>query len=208
MKKTLGIASLALLLSAAEANAQQALDESKFASFKPFVTAAYAFGGDEVGELEYEDGDKQDVTAGGGYTIGAGLDISLDGLTFSKPVGVEASFSYHGDSATADNADITFDRFEFNVLPYVQFTDTVRFAAGVGFHTGVELEVDFHGSDTVEFDSATAIVAQLSFKSSEQLNWGLRLTTVDYEFDDGYYEPVTISGNNFGAFLNYSFNAD
>ncbi|MBU2882516.1 hypothetical protein KO525_08765 [Psychrosphaera sp. B3R10] len=206
----LGLA-LALAVSGAsfttQANSDDTATEKKF-NAKPFMVFGYAFGGDDMGTLEYEDGSSSDVSAGGGFTMGGGVDIAIDSESFgfSKPIGVKLSGAYKFDSATADNADITFDRFEFTVLPYVQLNEKVTLGAGVSFHTGVEfsLEMDGSGSESYEFDGATAFVAELGFKQNEQLSWGFRFTSVEYTLAN-YSGAEATSGSNFGGFMTYSF---
>ncbi|MDC2889383.1 hypothetical protein [Psychrosphaera algicola] len=206
----LGLA-LALAVSGAsftsQANSDDTGAEKKF-NAKPFMVFGYAFGGDDMGTLEYDDGSTSDVSAGGGFTMGGGVDIGInsESFGFSKPIGVKLSGAYKFDSATADNADITFDRFEFTILPYVQLNEKVTLGAGVSFHTGVELssEMDGSSSESYEFDGATAFVAELGFKQNEQLSWGFRFTSVEYSLAN-YSGVEATSGSNFGGFMTYSF---
>lgn len=199
---------------AAQANDETATEDKKFAP-KPFILFGYSFGGEDMGSLEYEDGSSSDVSAGGGFTMGAGIDLAIqpESIGLSKPVGVQLTGAYKFDSATADNADVTMDRFEFTILPYVNVNDQVRIGAGIAFHTGVEFTMEFDGSstDSIEFDAATALVLELGFKQNEQLNWGLRFTSVDYAVSKANGRDVSGYGiedtgaSNFGAFMTYSF---
>lgn len=167
----------------------------------PFFKMGYGFGGDKVGELEIEDGADQDVTAGGGFTIGGGLSFPINSLDLGKDVGLNLSAAYHFDSATASNADLTFDRFEFGIMPYVKLNEKVTLAAGVEFHTGVEYEIEFNSSDAAfEFDSATALAAELIFSTQSNFQWSIKAAMVDYTSDI----TEDISGNNISAFFVYS----
>lgn len=182
---------------------------------KPIVVFGYAFGGDDMGELEYEDGSSSSVSAGGGFTIGGGFDFDIDtsALEFDKKIGVQLTGAYKFDSATADNADITMDRFEFTVLPYVAINEKVSLGAGVSFHTGVEFsaEMDGSSSDSLEYDAATAFVAQLLYKQSEQFQWGARFTSVSYTpssingQDLSNFDIEDTGASNFGIFGSFSF---
>lgn len=196
----------ALLLASTSAFAAEKDVSISGVEVTPFVTAGYAFGGDDMGGLKYEGGGSSDVSAGGGYTLGGGFKVELENQPFSKPIGVYLSANYHADSATASNADITFDRFEWNVLPYVQLNEKVHLAAGIGFHTGVEYSYEFDGEQDInaEYESATAFIAQLGFQTSEEFSWGVRVTSVEYEFK-GPFATVKTDGNNIGAYFNYYF---
>lgn len=169
----------------------------------PFLKLGYAFGGDDRGELNYEGGGSSEVTSGGGYTIGGGLRFPINSLDLSKNVGLNLSAAYHADSATASNADITFDRFEFAVMPYVELNEKVTFSAGVEFHTGVEWTLEDDYTDiTLEYDSATALAAELIFNTgTPAFKWSIKAALVDYSGSDFDEE---ISGSNVGAFLFWS----
>lgn len=208
--------SLALALAFAGASYSTAADEiEKKFNAKPVLLFGYAFGGDDMGTLEYDDGSSSDVSAGGGFTMGGGFDFIIDAekTGFSKDLGVQLTGAYKFDSATAENADITMDRFEFTVLPYVAVNDKVTVGAGISFHTGVELstEMDGAGSDSIEFDAATAFVGEIGIQHSAQLKWGIRFTSVEYtpaslngrDISDVGLDKV--GGNNFGGFVSFYF---
>jgi len=169
----------------------------------PFFKAGYAFGGEERSGLEYDDGSSSDISAGGGFTIGGGLRFPIQGLEIDQDVGVNLSAAYHGDSATASNAEITFDRFEFAIMPFVELNDKVTFAAGVEFHTGVEWSGEDDRSEfSVEYDASTAIAAELIFNTrSKNIQWSIKAALVDYSATDFDEE---ISGSNVGAFFYWS----
>lgn len=206
MKIKTKLTSIALLVlsNSSMANNSNELSDSMF-DVKALVEMGLSFGGDTVGELEYENGDEAEVTSGGGFFIGGGIDMAVR----NEAYGFLLTASYHGDSATASNADVTFDRFVINAMPYYQVKDNVSFAAGLSFHSGVEYEVDYHGTSTVEFDSAVGMVAEIRYHSSEQLVFSGRATLVEYEPSSVNGLDVsatdTVSGNNIGLFMSYSF---
>ena len=205
MKTVKSIVTASVMLAAMQVCGVAANEMNKSYKVEPQFIMGYAFGGDDMGTLKYEDGSDSDVTSGGGYTLGAGLKVSFD----AKPYGVKTSVNYHGDSATAENADITFDRFEFSVMPYYQLNENVNVAVGVSYHTGVEYEVDFEGTENFEFDAAIAWMAEFEYMSSRNLAFSLRGTVVDYEVaehnDRSVSSTENVSGNNLGIFMTYSF---
>ncbi len=172
--------------------------EDQFKSQAMFVMGV-GLGGEEVGELRYEGGGSSTVTAGGGISLGAGMDIT----NTEKLYGIELTGVYKFDSAAAENADVSFSRFEFTALPYYQINEQARFGLGVSRHAGVEfsMEMDGRGSSSVEFDPAMALVAQLTFATSDVMNWGVKFTSVEYEANG--IKPI--SGSNASVFLNYRF---
>jgi len=217
MKKLTTLATvLAFALSSNAMAAESASQSTSKVSVKPIVLMGYAFGGEDMGSLEYDDGTSTDISAGGGFTLGGGLDLDLSNMDLGveKDMGVRLTGNYHFDSATASNADVTFDRFEFSVMPYVQLNEKISVSAGISLHTGVEFTAEFDGQsdETLEFDGATALVAEFVYKYSDQLSWAVRATSVDYEAStingrslDGF-DTDAISGSNVGAFMIYTIN--
>jgi hypothetical protein len=198
--------SLAALTMTAQVKATESETQSSF-TIKPIVEMGLAFGGDDVGTLEYENGDSIDVTSGGGAFFGGGFDVGFNG----KPYGVLLTASYQGDSASASNAEVSFDRFVMNAMPYIRVNDKIAFSAGVTFHNSVEYEMDYYGTETAEFDSASGLVAEIRYLASEQWIVSGRATLIDYSiskfngYDVSSYAEETLSGNNLGIFVTYAF---
>ncbi len=174
----------------------------------PIAFIGYSFGGDDVGSLTYEEGGTSDVTSGGGFTLGGGLDL----FNAEYAMGVELTGAYKFDSAVASNADVTFDRFEFSAMPYYQINDTTRFGLGITQHTGVELSTEFDRNNSSDkFNSALGFFAQVSFKVSEQLYVSGRYTSIDYETDPitfygygyQYKYQLEVDGSSIGLFMTY-----
>ena len=195
-----------MLLVQSNAGLAEDTQPTKNYTIKPMIVFGIASGGDELGELTYEDGDTVEVSAGGGFTLGGGFEVQ----SMDKPIGVMATVNYHSDSADATNAELSMDRFEFTVLPYYQLNEHVQLALGLSMHTGVEYEEDYYGTTTAEFDSALATVFELRYVF-ENNNMALsgRYTSVDYELNkfDGFsvsgVEPI--DGSNIGLFFTWSF---
>lgn len=176
---------------------------------KPFVTMAYAFGGDTVGGMTYEDNTTTDITSGGGLTIGGGINIAVP----EQPYGVTVSGGYQFDSAVATNAEVSFDRLTLNFVPYYQATPQVKVAAGFTFHGGVEFisEMDGRSSESLEFDSAFGFVGEITVETSPLIGVGVRVTSIDYTLAQGRQlmlngQPAdSLSGSNIGLFINWGF---
>ncbi|NVK25379.1 MAG: hypothetical protein HWE10_10665 [Gammaproteobacteria bacterium] len=205
--KKMSMLTLASLFVAGTATAQEPVAADAPFTFRPMLVIGIATGGDEMGELTYETGDSTEVSAGGGITLGGGFEVQ----SADKPFGATVTINYHSDSATASNADITMDRFEFTVLPYYQLNEQIQVSAGLSMHTGVELEVDFEGTETLEFDSALATIVELRylFETGDMTLSG-RFTSVEYEPTSYNGRSVSggevVDGSNLGLFFTWSFN--
>jgi hypothetical protein len=175
-------------------------------TIKPMIVIGIASGGDELGDITYENGDTLEITAGGGFTFGGGFDVQ----STDKPIGAMATINYHSDSADASNGSISMDRFEFTVLPYYQLNERVQVALGLSMHTGVEYEEDYYGTTTVEFDSAFATLVELRYVF-ENKNMALsgRYTSVDYDASEVDGRSISgiepFDGSNVVLFFTWSF---
>lgn len=199
--KKLALRSLLLCsaLAATSANAAAELD-GKFS-----VHLGLTYGGDDISTLEYENGNKTDITAGGLALFGAGY-----ALNFNEQFGVKLNGSYHFDMASASNGDASFDRFEFEAIPFYQVNENFRLGIGAALHTGVEYESDF---DTdITFESATAFIISGDYRMpNDSGRLELRYVSVDYTADkvgnvslDGFDVP-SIDGSHLGLVYHWEF---
>ena len=69
------------------------------------LIAGITTGGETLGGLEFTNGDSESVKAGGLIYLGAGVNIPIQ-----ESFSLQLNAAYHFDTATASNADVTFDR--------------------------------------------------------------------------------------------------
>ncbi|AWB66661.1 hypothetical protein C2869_09550 [Saccharobesus litoralis] len=189
MKRLIGFALAASLFST------PALADLKFG-----VYAGLTYGGDDLGGLRYENGDTATVKAGGLLVFGGSLTNQLD-----EEVGFryKANLAYHFDSATATNADITFDRITFDALAGYQFNENWTAFAGFTRHISPEYEEEFnHSGGTTRLDTATGLVLEGAYSIDYHQDVTFRYTSIEYEIGNGY---LTIDGSHIGASYYYYF---
>lgn len=207
-KSTLPIALASLLLTTnayAENVSSEETNKEKHNVGKFSVHAGLTYGGDDLSTLEYENGDKIDISAGGLALLGAGFNINV-----TDAISVKLNGSYHFDMASADNGDTSFSRFEFEVIPYYHINENVRIGAGIAYHTGIEYSSDFDVD--VEFDSTAGFIVSGDYQLDNSMGKiEVRYVSVDYTANklgnyslDGLDVP-SIDGNHFGILYHWVF---
>lgn len=166
----------------------------------PVVSVAAGLGGDEIGGIRYEEGKDGEVTGGGGFKWGAGLDLRLDTL----PYGIIVTQNIYEDTSASSNADVTFSRSALDIVPYIQLNDSASFGVGISLHKDVEYVKDYGDQNAMYFDDATAMVAELRINGSEYLSFGGRAMVVEYQTNS--YNGISVSGQSAPVFSGNSVN--
>jgi len=164
------------------------------------VRGAFEAGGDELISLTFEDGEREEIEAGGRIHLEVGKQLGL--FAGSPALRTELSVGYKYDSVNATNGDLAFNRFTLNAVQYYQYNDKFRLGVGVTYHLSPTLEVDIFGiDDEVEGDDSLGFMLAIDYAFSERVNVGVRATQIDYEGD----EFSEISGNSVGIYSSYYF---
>lgn len=149
--------------------------------------AGLTFGGDEIAEIEYEDGSDASIDAGGLVYFGGDIRYRSPDI----PLDVQFNLGYHTDSSNAENGDTSFDRIVVEAIPFYRIDENHRIGAGISYHLSPEFEIDFDGmSDTVDFDNALGLVLEYGYNfDSIDGTLALRYNLIDYE-------PSSINGTD------------
>jgi len=156
-------------------------------------------GGDRLAKVTMSDGSSQTITAGGLFTIGAGLVY----MPRAAPIAVEATLGYKVDDITASNGSMKFSRWPIELLAsYV--LERHRIGGGLAQHRSPTFACSVSGvcSGSTKAPAALGAVAQYGYGDySGQFVWdiGLRLTFINYKFAE------KISGNSVGGFVSFGF---
>jgi len=162
--------------------------EKKVSPVRFLIKGAFEFGGDDVAEVYFTNGEKQSVKAGQGVSIAAGGEFQIPGaekLLFHATVG----FKYV--TTQADNAHIRLTRVPIQVMANWMATEKLRFGAGLTTHQAIRFKADGIGQD-ITFDGATGPSFEVAYRGI-----GLTYTTMTYK-DQGKH---TYSANAIGVSL-------
>jgi hypothetical protein len=165
--------------------------------------ADFNAGADTLLELEFDDGDTQEIKAGNGVSL-----FAAGGPTFFEDhqhqvqlvlsLGVKLS-----TMQPTTNADLTFVRFPLELLGFYRNDDWhFRVGGGAAFHMGNSLTGSGALSDLdVDLDNALGGIVQADFVYD---GWfiGMRYTALSYTAN-GADEPA--AANSIGASLGYAY---
>ncbi len=159
-------------------------------------------GGATLDKVTMSDGSTQKLSAGGLFTIAAGLIYA----PVATPVVVEATIGYKVDDVTASNGQLRFARWPLELLASYR-VDRHRVGGGVTHHFSPRYSCSIDGGfclvNEINFDDANGLVLQYAYGDlNGRFAWdvGARLTLIDYKVPGD-----SIAGNSFGAFLTFGF---
>ncbi|PPE73772.1 hypothetical protein C3942_10185 [Solimonas fluminis] len=145
------------------------------------------FGGDDVATVLFTNGEEQDVKAGQGLGVDAGVYCRFAGAPFS----LRGTVGFKYVTTQAENADINMRRVPLQLVGSYHLDGGARMGLGLVRHNGVKFDADGIGED-IEFDDATGYTVEIGWK------WILlSYTGIEYtdEFGNDY------SGDSFGLKL-------
>lgn len=171
---------------------------------KPFqflMGAGLTFGGDNLLDVEYENGISDELEMGGLMDIKAGLRFQ----PADSPLVLQSTFGYHFDRVSADNGDADLTRTPFELLGFYKF-ERHMFGGGVTHHMNVKAKADIN----IEFqpplkfdydmDDATGYVLEYGFEASPLFTIAVRFVNLEYE-SEHLIEPLDAThGGIYGYF--------
>jgi len=192
MKKWVQAAVLAVI-SVSAATAAQAAGAGKRGGF--VAQLDLDFGGDDLVQLSYTDGDTQNVKSGQGVAFGVG---GWFRPVASVPFELQGILGYKVVFTAADNADIKLTRSTLQLNGIYRFANDWYVGAGFVRHMSPELDGDGFFDD-IEFDDANGFNAEVGWR------WiGLHYTKMDYS-SPGYEDA---DASNIGIRFTYRFGAN
>ena len=123
------------------ANAQ---DETKYRPVRLLISGALEFGGDELANVLFTNGEDQSVNAGQGGTISMGTQIQFPNV---KKFLLRASIGYKYLTTQADNVHIRLTRVPMQLTANFMATEKLRLSAGLVTHTGIKFNSGGLGGD-------------------------------------------------------------
>lgn len=146
--------------------------EKKVSPVRFLLKGAFEFGGDDVAEVYFTNGEKQSVKAGQGVSIAIGGEFripSVEQLLFHATAG------YKYVTTQADNAHIRLTRVPVQVTANWMATRKLRFGAGLATHQAIRFKADGIGQD-ISFDGATGPTFEVAYSGI-----GLTYTAMTYK---------------------------
>ncbi|HEY3644541.1 MAG TPA: hypothetical protein VGM16_04315 [Gammaproteobacteria bacterium] len=146
-------------------------------------------GGDALVTFTYTNGSTKTLHAGESAYLDAGMLYKFD-----PSWSLKTTLGWARASVDASNASVSFVRYPLDMLGVYSYGNN-HFGLGLTYH--MSPKVSGAGLPSGDFDNALGLVAEYRY-------WifGLRLTSINYKVSS---TGQSISGNSYGAFLNFTF---
>ncbi|SEQ31444.1 hypothetical protein [Neolewinella agarilytica] len=167
-----------------------AQSESKPTPVKLVLSGALEFGGDEVAEVLFTNGDSQSVNAGQGGSLFAGAQVHIPSL---NQVFLRGTVGFKYVTTAAENVNIRMTRVPVLLTAHYLITDAIHIGGGLVMHTGIKFKADGLGAD-IPFDAAFGPRIEAGYKGL-----ALTYTAQNYVSEDG----DEYAANAFG--ISYTF---
>src|SRR6476620_10766958 len=151
MKMTQKLTLLSLLFIASFSHLFAQENKKKDHPVRFLIRSALEFGGDDVAEVYFTNGDKQSVKAGQGGSIAIGGEFQMPHV---ERLLLHATVGYKYVTTQADNVHIRLTRIPINVTANWMATQKLRFGAGIASHQAIHFKADGLGQD-INFAGAT-----------------------------------------------------
>lgn len=184
MNKIIFSLHLLLLLTATQIFGQQA---SRPVNFKLLVDGGVEYGGDEILQVFFTNGEDQTMRAGQGGYIGFGGQLEFSSI---KKLMLRTTIGIKYNTTAADNANIRLTRYPLTLTPFWKINDDIRLGIGITTHLSPRLKGDGFIPD-VSYDSTIGTRFEFGYK------WiALTYTAISYENESGeFFTAGSIGGS-------------
>jgi hypothetical protein len=162
-----------------------AQDEPPYRPIRFLISGALEFGGDELAEVFFTNGESQSINAGQGGSIAIGAQIQFPK---ADKFLLRGSLGYKYVTTQADNVHIRLTRVPMQLTANFMAAPKLRLGAGIVTHSGIKLNADGIG-DNLTFKSNAGPVFEIAY-------YGIGLSFTALKYTDQNNE--TYSANAFG----------
>lgn len=189
MQRIFFVLHFVMLLAATQVFAQQS---GRPLSAKFLVEGGIEYGGDEILQVFFTNGEDQTMRAGQGGYVAAGGELQFSNV---KQLMLRASIGIKYNTTAAENANIRLTRFPVNLTPFWKINDKFRLGVGITTHLSPNLKGDDFVPD-VAFTSTAGPRFEFGYK------WfALTYTAINYKDESG----ESFSAGSIGASLSFTF---
>ncbi len=154
------------------------------------------FGGDELVEADFTNGDDEKIKAGQLLSLSVGI-----GSAINESVEARLMVGVKFDSIDASNADIEFYRYPVSALFLYSASEKINIGGGLTYHLNPSLSGDGVASDIdADFDDALGFVLTAEYALSNRSYAAVQYTKIDYDIFD-----ESVSGNSIGGIFGVRF---
>lgn len=184
---------VALLALSAAAQAQ-----TRYRPVDFLVGVGFTAGGSKLTTVQYTDGSSQDIRAGSGLLLYAGVEAGV-----GEFASLQATLGYHVDTTHGSNGDVRFSRYPIELLAYVPVNPALRLGAGLQFVNNPKLQGSGVASSVdVRFDSTVGVVLEGEYRVTPRV--GVKLRAVSERLN-ATATNQDVSGDHIGLLCSYYF---
>ncbi len=156
-------------------------------------------GGDELAELEYENGNETSINAGQLFSLSGGV-IFKTAPTHFPSLETQLTVGYKIDTSFASNGDVTWSRYPIELLEFYTVNNW-RFGGGFTYHINPKLDGDGIASNiNFSFDDAFGYIIEAGYLFRDFFYVDLRYTGIEYSKWN-----ISIDGNSVGVIAGFRF---
>ena len=163
-------------------------------------------GGENVATVQYTDNTTNNISAGTGVQMMAGVDYRI-----SDDFSMQANVGYHGRFAQGSNGNASFDRYPIELLGYYHLNNKWRVGGGVQYMNKPSLGGSGAGSQyNQDYQNTTGAIFEVEYFSSANLSFKFRAVKETFTpvlpYNTNMNNPgKTVDGSHFGVFSDYYF---
>jgi hypothetical protein len=189
MKRIIFVLHISLFLTTIQVFAQQS---ERPLTAKFLIEGGIEYGGDEILQVFFTNGEDQTMRAGQGGYIAVGGELQFSSV---KQLMLRASMGIKYNTTAADNANIRLTRFPVHLTPFWKINDDFRLGIGLTTHMSPRLKGDGFIPD-VTYTSTVAPRFEFGYK------WiALTYTAISYKDKSG----ESFSASSIGASISFTF---
>lgn len=151
------------------------------------------FGGGEIINAQYENGDKDTMKAGELFSFDFGRLYQL-----SSSWETQLTFGIKSDAIYEQDVEVSWVRYPLNGLVFYRMTG-VRVGLGASYHFSPQLKGSGQAANIGEkYNDALGGLLEIDFIRSKKFLWGIRFTLIEYESKkDGH----VVDGSSIGFLI-------
>jgi hypothetical protein len=189
MKRIIFVLHIVLIFNTTKVFAQQT---ERSLTSKLLIEAGIEYGGDEILQVFFTNGEDQKMRAGQGGCIAVGGELQFSSV---KHLMVRASIGIKYNTTAADNANIRLTRIPVHLTPFWKLNDDFRLGIGITTHMSPKLKGDGFIPD-IAYTSTAGPRFEFGYK------WiALTYTAINYEDEFG----KSFSASSIGASISFTF---
>jgi hypothetical protein len=156
------------------------------------IEAGIEYGGDEILQVFFTNGEAQTMRAGQGGYVNIGGELQFSSV---KQLMVRASIGIKYNTTAADNANIRLTRFPVHLTPFWKINNDFRLGVGITTHISPNLKGDGFIPD-IAYKSTVGPRLEFGYKRI-----ALAYTAISYEDEFG----KSFSASSIGASISFTF---